>query len=133
MPATAARLVTWSPTPPRAMSGVPCVSAICTDSPERPQNAPMSYAGRFRSPPRNPYPLTLQYTRWGMARDGGLGFEVEFVDRVRTEIGDEHVCRRQQAFELRTVVAVTQIEHDAALAPVVEGEGRVRHVVADAE
>ena len=32
----------WSPIPPRALSGLPSPSAICIDSPERAQKAPMS-------------------------------------------------------------------------------------------
>ena len=49
------------------------------------------------------------------------------------QVGQEHVGRGQQLLHPLSVLGIAEVEDHAALAPVVEGEGRVRHLVADAQ
>ena len=59
--------------------------------------------------------------------------EPEPVERVRPQVGDEDVGRLEQFFEQAALGLVLQVEHHAALAPVVQRERGVRDVGADAE
>ena len=69
-----------------------------------------------------------------MARHRRVRLEAERVERVGAQVGHEDVGRRQQLFEPLPGLRVAEVEHDAALAPVVLCEGRVRGVVVtDAE
>lgn len=68
-----------------------------------------------------------------VAGDGRLGLQVELVERVRPEVADEDVGRREEVFEALPVDGLAQVEDHAALAPVVERERGVGEVVADAE
>ena len=59
--------------------------------------------------------------------------EPEPVERVRAQVGDEDVGRLEQFLEQAALGLVLQVEHHAALAPVVQRERGVRDVGADAE
>ena len=68
-----------------------------------------------------------------MAGDGGGRLEVEAVERVGAQVGEEDVRRREQLFQPFPRLGLAQVEDDAALAPVVLREGGVREVLADAQ
>ena len=68
-----------------------------------------------------------------VAFDRGRRLEAEPVEGVRAEVADEDVGGGEQLFETLPAVGLPQVEHHAALAPVVEREGRVRHVAVDAQ
>ncbi len=67
----------------------------------------------------------------GMAAQRFVGMEPELVQRVRPEVADKDVRRGQQIFQALAIAGLPQVEHDAPLPPVVEGEPRVRQVIAD--
>ena len=86
----------WSPMPPRALSGLPSPSAICDRQPR---------AGPERTDVvgRSVAVLALEAVAAdaavdepGVAGDRGLGLEVELVEGVGPEVGQEHVGRGQQ-------------------------------------
>ena len=68
-----------------------------------------------------------------MAGHRGRGLEPEAIERVGAQVGEEDVGRRQQLLQPLPGLRLAQVEDDAALAPVVLGERRVREVLADAE
>ena len=68
-----------------------------------------------------------------MALDGRRGLQPEPVEGVGAEVADEDVGRGEQVLEVLPSLGSAQVEHDAAFAPVVEREGRVRHVAVDAQ
>ena len=57
--------------------------------------------------------------------------QAETIERVGPEIADEDIRRRQQVLQMLFVLGPAQVQHDAAFAPIVEGEGRVRHIAVD--
>ena len=59
--------------------------------------------------------------------------EVEAVERVGAQVGEEDVRRGEQLLEPVPGLGLAQVEDDAALAPVVLREGGVREVLADPE
>ncbi len=63
-----------------------------------------------------------------MAGDGRLGLEAQLVEGVGPQVADEDVGGLEQGVEALAGLGLAQVEHDAALAPVVEGERRVGHV-----
>ena len=67
------------------------------------------------------------------ATDGGVWLEAEAIERVGTQVGQEHVGGGEQHLEVFPGSGVAQVEHDAALAAVVLPEGGVGEVLADPE
>ena len=68
-----------------------------------------------------------------VAFDRGPRLESEPVEGVRAEVADEDVGGGEQLFETLPTAGLPEVEHHAALAPVVERERRVRHVAVDAQ
>lgn len=66
-----------------------------------------------------------------MAAQSLFRLEIELVEGIRAQVADEDVGRGQEVFEVLAVARFTQVEHDAPLSPVVEGEPRVREVTPD--
>ena len=61
----------------------------------------------------------------------GMGPEVQIVQGVGSQIADEDVGRGQQVLQVLAIRRVAEVEDQAALAPVVEGEGGVRQIAGD--
>ncbi len=65
-----------------------------------------------------------------VALHGGRGLETECVECVGAQVGHEDVGRCQELLEPLPGLHLAQVEHDAALAPIVLREGRVGGVAA---
>ena len=83
--------------------------------------------------PAEPVAADTAVDEVGMTRHGRMGLEAKAVEGVGTQVGEEDVGRGEQAVELTARFGFAQVEHDAALAPVVLRKGRVGELLADAE
>ncbi len=80
-----------------------------------------------------PVPAHAAVHEAGVARHRLGGLEAEPVECVGSQVGQEDVGRREQRVEAGPRFGRAQVQHDAALAPVVLGEGGIREVLPDPE
>ncbi len=123
----------WSPMPPRALSGLPSRVGHLHGEPRTGPEGADVVGGAVAVLAPEAVAAHAAVDEVGMAGDGGGRREVEPVERVGSEVADEHVRRRQQLLEAPAVGRVAQVEDDAPLPTVVEGEGRIGQVALHAE
>ena len=124
MPATVVMPVTWSPKPPRmaggASPGGAKVSGHAGASPERADVV----AGPIGVGPLEAVAGDARVDEPRVAASSAFGPRPEPLDRVGPQVGEEHVGGGDQPAHRARAVVGPEIEHDGALAPVVEVERR---------
>jgi hypothetical protein len=68
-----------------------------------------------------------------MALDSGGRLESQAIEGIGPEVADEDVGGGEEVLKVLAVIGLVQVKHDAAFAPVVEGEGRIGHVAVDTQ